>query len=93
MSVRPTFFPRHAFPRPALVLPVLLMLAACQMPFGKRDTAPVRPATPAAAQGPCVVLALPASGPYAPIGGKISRARVWPVRNWPPTASRYVWKP
>ena len=73
MSVQPIFFPRQAFLRLSLVLPALLMLAACQMPFGKRDTAPIRPATPAAAQGPCVVLALPASGPYAPIGGKISR--------------------
>ena len=73
MSVRPIFFPRQAFLRLSLVLPALLMLAACQMPFGKRDAAQIRPATPAAAQGPCVVLALPASGPYAPIGGKISR--------------------
>ena len=70
MSVQPMFFPRQAFLRLSLVLPALLMLAACQMPFGKRDAAQIRPA---AAQGPCVVLALPASGPYAPIGGKISR--------------------
>ena len=74
MSVQPMFFPRQAFLRLSLVLPALLMLAACQMPFGKRDAAQIRPATPAAAQGPCVVLARP-------------------VRNWPPTASRYVWKP
>ena len=89
MSVRPIFFPRQAFLRLSLVLPALLMLAACQMPFGKRDAAQIRPATPAAAQGPCVVLALPASGPYAPIGGKISRGGgpsglTEPWRVWKP---------
>ena len=107
MSVRPMFFPRQAFLRLSLVLPALLMLAACQMPFGKRDAAQIRPATPAAAQGPCVVLALPASGPYAPIGGKISRGaglarqdlagcqheQRGQDKGQPPTASRYVWKP
>ena len=61
------------FCAPALFLAAVFSLAACQMPFGKRDAAPPAPATPAMTQGPCVVLALPASGPYAPISGKIGR--------------------
>ena len=64
------------FCAPALFLAAVSGLAACQMPFGKRDAAPVAPATPAMTQGPCVVLTLPASGPYAPISGKIGRGAV-----------------
>lgn len=66
----PRYCPR--FCAPALLLAAVLSLTACQLPFVKRDAAPTAPATPAA-QGPCVVLALPASGPYAPISGKIRR--------------------
>lgn len=53
-----------------LLLMLLGCLSACKMPFGGSQ----RPA-PAPAQSPkpeaCVVLALPASGQYAPIGTKI----------------------
>lgn len=66
----PRYCPR--FCAPALLLAAVLSLTACQLPFVKRDAAPTAPTSPAA-QGPCVVLALPASGPYAPISGKISR--------------------
>lgn len=57
------------------LLPLLWCLAACQMPagFGQRSPHPQpRPAAPAPVAGPCVVLALPGSGPYAPVAGKVS---------------------
>ncbi|MDD4701615.1 MAG: ABC transporter substrate-binding protein [Desulfovibrio sp.] len=54
-----------------LTLVLLGSLSACKMPFGsqKSPVAPPPMAPPSA--GACVVLALPASGPYAPIGGKV----------------------
>ena len=57
------------------LLAVLGCLTACQMPFGlgQRASQPAKPAKPVPAAGPCVVLALPQSGPYAPIAGKITR--------------------
>ncbi|MGE9986059.1 hypothetical protein [Desulfovibrio sp. SGI.169] len=63
---------RLRFCATALTLAAVLSLTACQLPFLKRGAAPTAPAAPAA-QGPCVALALPASGPYAPISGKIGR--------------------
>lgn len=54
----------------ALLCAVALVLAGCQFPFGKREaTSPV----PVAPEPTCVVLALPASGPYASIAAKIKR--------------------
>lgn len=54
----------------ALFLPLLMALGGCQLPFGKR----VSPAPVAVApQPPCLVLALPTSGPYAAIAAKIRR--------------------
>ena len=44
------------------------------MPFGMGQRAPEpkpQPVAPAPAAGPCVVLALPSSGPYAAIAGKV----------------------
>lgn len=73
MFARPFFFSRRDLLRLAVALPALLMLAACQMPFVKRDAAPITPATPVPTSGPCIVLALPASGHYAPIADKIKR--------------------
>ena len=64
----------HALSRLTLGLLALLLLgslSACKMPFSSQR-APVAPAPVApSSAGTCVVLALPASGPYAPIGGKI----------------------
>ncbi|MBE6442458.1 MAG: hypothetical protein E7022_09150 [Desulfovibrio desulfuricans] len=60
--------------RNALLLALLACLAACRMPFGLGQQAP-RQDQPksAAASGPCVVLALPSSGHYAAIAGKIGK--------------------
>lgn len=60
--------------RTGLLLALLGSLAACQMPFGlgQRASQPApQPATPAQVSGPCVVLALPSSGTYAPIAAKV----------------------
>lgn len=54
----------------ALLGALALALCGCQFPFGKRDVAPQ---APMAQQPTCVVLALPASGPYAAIAAKIKR--------------------
>ena len=56
------------------LLALLGCLAACQMPFGLGQRAPQpkpQQAAPATVAGPCVVLALPNSGPYAPIASKV----------------------
>ena len=64
---------RHPLARMTLSLLLLMLLgclSACKMPFGgsQRPTpAPVQSLRPEA----CVVLALPASGQYAPIGTKV----------------------
>ncbi|QCC86479.1 hypothetical protein DDIC_11460 [Desulfovibrio desulfuricans] len=60
--------------RNILLLALLGCLAACQMPFGMGQRAPEpkpQPVAPAPATGPCVVLALPSSGTYAAIAGKV----------------------
>lgn len=54
----------------ALLCVLAVALCGCQFPFGKRDVTP-EPVT--APQPACVVLALPASGPYASIAAKIRR--------------------
>ncbi|MDE7370346.1 MAG: hypothetical protein K2N07_01100, partial [Desulfovibrio sp.] len=55
----------------ALLCVLALALCGCQFPFGaKRAVAPEPVAPP---QPACVVLALPASGPYAAIATKIKR--------------------
>lgn len=54
----------------ALLCVMALALCGCQFPFGKRTVAPEPVAAP---QPACVVLALPASGPYAAIATKIKR--------------------
>ncbi len=60
--------------RNALLLALLACLAACRMPFGLGQQAPRQDQPkPAAASGPCVVLALPSSGHYAAIAGKIGK--------------------
>lgn len=46
-------------------------LCGCQLPFMGKRAATTPP--PEAARQPCAVLALPASGPYAPIAAKIRR--------------------
>ena len=63
-----------ALARNVSLLALLGCLAACQMPFGLGQRAPQpkpQPVTPAAVTGPCVVLALPSSGTYAPIASKV----------------------
>ena len=60
--------------RNILLLALLGCLAACQMPFGMGQRAPEpkpQPVAPAPVTGPCVVLALPSSGTYAAIAGKV----------------------
>ena len=54
------------------LLAILLLgsLSACKMPFSGSG-APVAPAKPVVGPETCVALALPSSGPYAPIGSKI----------------------
>ena len=54
----------------ALVCALAVALCGCQFPFGKRAATAPEPVAP---QPACVVLALPASGPYAPIAAKIKR--------------------
>lgn len=54
----------------ALLCVLMLVLCGCQFPFGKREVTPTAPVAPEPA---CVVLALPASGPYAAIATKIKR--------------------
>lgn len=54
------------YARPCVCVMLLSILVGCQLPLGKRgiqDVTQVR--------NPCIVLALPASGPYAPIATKI----------------------
>lgn len=53
-----------------LLCVLIFALSGCQFPFGKHVTTPAAPVAP---QPACVVLALPASGPYAPIAAKIKR--------------------
>ena len=63
-----------ALARNVSLLALLSCLAACQMPFGLGQRAPEpkpQPVAPAAVTGPCVVLALPSSGTYAPIASKV----------------------
>ncbi|MFT3957790.1 MAG: hypothetical protein QM665_01575 [Desulfovibrio sp.] len=63
-----------ALARNVSLLALLGCLAACQMPFGLGQRAPEpkpQPVAPAPVTGPCVVLALPSSGTYAPIAGKV----------------------
>ncbi|MBQ3060269.1 MAG: hypothetical protein IJD16_08170 [Desulfovibrio sp.] len=55
----------------SLLCAAMLLIAGCQLPFGKGGSA-VKPVPPPS-QEQCLVLALPASGPYAPITAKISR--------------------
>lgn len=56
------------FARAALLCLLALPLAACQLPMlGKQPSDLER------AKNPCIVLALPASGPYSPIAAKIKR--------------------
>ena len=54
----------------ALLCLLTFALCGCQFPFGKRAVAPEPVVAPEPA---CVVLALPASGPYAAIAAKIRR--------------------
>lgn len=54
----------------ALLCAALLLLGGCALPFGPK--APAKPVTPAE-QEQCLVLALPASGPYANIAARIRR--------------------
>ena len=49
----------------------VLFLAACQLPFLKPETPQISPAPPQQ-QNPCVVLALPGSGPYSSIAARIA---------------------
>lgn len=60
-----------------LLLLATLALSGCQFPSlgGKQ------PAKPAVAQGPCIVLALPGSGPYAPIASKIRKGATTAVQE------------
>ena len=63
-----------ALARNVSLLALLGCLAACQMPFGLGQRAPQpkpQPVALAAVSGPCVVLALPSSGTYAPIASKV----------------------
>lgn len=62
-----------ALARNISLLAILGCLAACQMPFGLGQNAPQskKPATATPVTGPCVVLALPSSGTYAPIAAKV----------------------
>ncbi|HZF62319.1 MAG TPA: hypothetical protein VEZ52_11955 [Desulfovibrio sp.] len=63
-----------ALARNVSLLALLGCLAACQMPFGLGQRAPEpkpQPVAPAPVSGPCVVLALPSSGTYAPIASKV----------------------
>ena len=53
-----------------LLCALAVALCGCQFPFGKRDVSTPAPVAPEPA---CVVLALPASGPYAAIATKIRR--------------------
>ena len=71
MTIRRSF---TVLARNISLLALLGCLAACQMPFGMGQRAPEpkpQPVAPAPAAGPCVVLALPSSGPYAAIAGKV----------------------
>ena len=64
-------------PRPFRVLQFflygtsVLFLAACQLPFLKPETTRISPDSPQK-QNPCVVLALPGSGPYSSIAARIA---------------------
>lgn len=60
-----------------LLLLTALALSGCQFPSlgGKQ------PAKPAVAQGPCVVLALPGSGPYASVASKIRKGATTAVQE------------
>lgn len=69
-----------------LLLPLLLMLAipltGCQSLFGAGKGAPLPTASqPAASAAPCVVLALPSAGPYAPISEKITKGARMALRE------------
>lgn len=71
MTIRRSF---AVLARNISLLALLGCLAACQMPFGMGQRTPEpkpQPVAPAPAAGPCVVLALPSSGPYAAIAGKV----------------------
>ena len=71
MTIRRSF---AVLARNISLLALLGCLAACQMPFGMGQRAPEpkpQPVAPTTATGPCVVLALPSSGPYAPIASKV----------------------
>ena len=71
MTIRRSF---AVLARNISLLALLGCLAACQMPFGLGQRAPEpkpQPVAPAAVTGPCVVLALPSSGTYAPIASKV----------------------
>ncbi|MBQ4566905.1 MAG: hypothetical protein IJA79_02115 [Desulfovibrio sp.] len=64
---------RHLSPRTrplVLLCTMLLLLGGCALPFGSKG--PAKPAQPVV-QEQCLVLALPASGPYATIAAKIRR--------------------
>ena len=66
--------PLAVLARNIALLALLGCLAACQMPFGMGQRAPEpkpQPVAPAPVTGPCVVLALPSSGTYAAIAGKV----------------------
>lgn len=85
---RPVPFSASALFAAFVSLAALLMLSACQMPFGKREAGPLTPATPMPTAGPCIVLALPASGPYAPIADKIRRGAQSAMRELDGGASK-----
>ncbi|WP_165174531.1 hypothetical protein [Desulfovibrio sp. ZJ369] len=85
---RPVPFSPPALFAAFVSLAALFMLAACQMPFGKRAAGPLTPATPMPKAGPCIVLALPASGPYAPIANKIRRGAQLAMRELTGGASK-----
>ncbi|WP_300127223.1 hypothetical protein [Desulfovibrio sp.] len=70
-SLFPWVRPRRIAPcARALLCLLAFALCGCQFPFGKRAVAPEPVIAPEPA---CVVLALPASGPYAAIAAKIKR--------------------
>lgn len=81
MYALPFFSCRCTFLPLTLALVALLMLTACQMPFGKREAGPLVPDTSSPTAGPCIVLALPASGPYAPIADKIKHGAQLALRE------------
>lgn len=57
-----------------LLVTLLGCLAACKMPFGLGQQVTQKPQQkPSTSAGPCVVLALPSSGHYAAIAGKIDK--------------------